>query len=403
MEPVAYNMAHKEILAQSCVLLDSSLEANLERPDLLDGIADLYRHAETAYGDGLVLSWSGRSTSALRERGVPVAMMMHRAIQDESESFGRARFAFFHEPIPGFPGNMDLQIMLTIMLQLRTDARVVVALDRNCAQAIWSWNVLLRAGFVPMSMSGEFLTAGSRLIPAADLEEAMERVSVELMTKRFKAQIASRSWGDRLACKWNFVVPGLPEAVEFHIGRLGQTGEQIALAARVPGRARQVCMGDLTFRVPAVSDRLMISTLQRMYRHFYFRLCDIVDTGELYEADAIDYEDLRSSATASGIWEGVATYLAIVSNYVKQYRGAGFDLPRFVTDAAQFRGDQVYFSGDFLRVPILPQSVRLYGTQLTGLLRKRELHSSARLSLLPWLATAAAVGQKITGSDKGIW
>jgi hypothetical protein len=37
------------------------------------------------------------------------------------------------------------------------------------------------------------------------------------------------------------------------------------------------------------------------------------------------------------------------------------------------------------------------------LLRKGELHNSARLGLLPWLATAAVVGQKLTGSDKGIW
>jgi hypothetical protein len=51
----------------------------------------------------------------------------------------------------------------------------------------------------------------------------------------------------------------------------------------------------------------------------------------------------------------------------------------------------------------MPQSAKLYGSQLTGLLRKGEIHSSARLGLLPWLATAAAVGQKITGSDKGIW
>ncbi len=147
----------------------------------------------------------------------------------------------------------------------------------------------------------------------------------------------------------------------------------------------------------------MISTLQRMYRHFYFRLCDIVDTTELAESGGIDYEDLRSSANASGIWEGVATYLAIVSDYVKQYRGIGLDLPQFVKDSARFGGDQIYFARGFLRVPILPQSARLYGTQMAGLLRKRELHSSARLGLLPWLATAAAVGQKITGSDKGIW
>jgi hypothetical protein len=54
-------------------------------------------------------------------------------------------------------------------------------------------------------------------------------------------------------------------------------------------------------------------------------------------------------------------------------------------------------------VPILPQSAVLYTSQLAGVLGKGEFSSGARLSLLPWLATAAAVGQKLTGSDKGIW
>ena len=224
-----------------------------------------------------------------------------------------------------------------------------------------------------------------------------------LMSKRFQAQIAARSWGDRLARKWNFDIPGLPEAVEIHMQRLGQTGEQVAIAAGLAGRARVVQVGEQTFRVPAVSDRLMISTLQRMYRHFYFRLCDIVDSAGLVEARAIDYQDLRFSAKVAGIWEGVATYLAIVSDYVKQYRGTGLDLPEIVTAAARFGGEQVFFARAFLRVPIMPQSAKLYGSQLTGMLQKGELQSSARLSLLPWLATAAAVGQKITGSDKGIW
>jgi len=88
---------------------------------------------------------------------------------------------------------------------------------------------------------------------------------------------------------------------------------------------------------------------------------------------------------------------------VKQYRGTGINLPKFVTSAARFRGDAIYFGREFLRVPILPQSVALYGTQLAGTLRKFELHNGARLCLLPWLATAAVIGQKLTGSDKGIW
>ena len=224
-----------------------------------------------------------------------------------------------------------------------------------------------------------------------------------MMQKRFGAQIAARSWGDRLAGKWNFNVPGLSEPVEIHMQRLGQTGEQLVLASKLPSRSRVIEIEGLSFRVPSASDRIMISTLQRMYRHFYFRLCDIVDSSSLIASGALDFDDLRYAAQAAGIWEGVATYLVIVSDYVRRYRGADLDLPKFVTATARFGGDLVYFGRDFLRVPIMPQSAALYRTQLAGLLRKRELNSSARLGLLPWLATAAAVGQKITGSDKGIW
>jgi len=224
-----------------------------------------------------------------------------------------------------------------------------------------------------------------------------------MMQNNFGAEIAARSWGDRLAGKWNFNIPELPEPVEIHMQRLGQTGEQIVLASQLPSRSRVVEIEGLSFRVPSASDRIMISTLQRMYRHFYFRLCDIVDSSSLIASGELDFEDLRYAAQAAGIWEGVATYLVIVSDYVRQYRGADLDLPKFVKDTARFGGDLVYFGRHFLRIPIMPQSAALYRTQLAGLLRKRELYSSARLGLLPWLATAAAVGQKITGSDKGIW
>ena len=225
----------------------------------------------------------------------------------------------------------------------------------------------------------------------------------KLMSRRFSAQVAPQSWGDRLAHKWNFVIPGLPEAVEVHIGRLGQTGEQVSLASSLLERKRKVFVSGFTFPVPSNSDRLMISTLQRMYRHFYFRLCDVVDTAALADAGNIDYVDLCFLSQRSGIWEGVATYLAIVSDYVESYRGSGLDLPKFVTAYARFRGDEVYFGRGFLRVPIMPQSARLYGSQLAWVLANGELHNGARLSLLPWLATAAVIGQKLTGSDKGIW
>ena len=226
---------------------------------------------------------------------------------------------------------------------------------------------------------------------------------VAAMRSRFGAEIAPRSWGDRLAGKWNFLIPTLEEAVEVHAGRLGQTGEQRTLGAHLPARRRFLSFDGHLLPVPSASDRIMISTLQRMYRHFYFRLCDIVDSAELVKSGVLDCDDLRRSARAAGIWEGVATYLVLVRDYVRRYGGEELDLPGYVLDAARFDGKTMYLGGNFLRVPILPQSLSLYRTQLAGLLRRCEVHSSLRLGTLPFLASAAAVGYKITGSDKGIW
>jgi hypothetical protein len=233
--------------------------------------------------------------------------------------------------------------------------------------------------------------------------ESNPRDICEFMTMHFQARIAPRSWGDRLACKWNFLIPGLPEAIEIHIGRLGQTGEQAAIASSLVERSRMIQICGQRFRVASISDQLMISTLQRMYRHFFLRLSDVIDSAQLMDEGLVDYKELCSQATQAGIWEGVATYLKIISDYVKTYRGTGPELPQFVNTAARFGGEKVYYGNGFLRVPIMPQSVKLYGAQLAGVLKKGELQSGARLSLLPWLATAAVLGQKLTGSDKGIW
>jgi hypothetical protein len=226
---------------------------------------------------------------------------------------------------------------------------------------------------------------------------------IELMGTRFKAKPADRSWGDRLANKWNFTVPGLPELIEVHVRRLGQTGEQTAVTRSLSTRTLMAEVRGYPFRVAAPEDRFVISTLQRMYRHFYIRLCDIVDNARLLDLQLIDFGYLHSLGSAAGLWEGIATYLTIISEYVESYRGHGVPLPSLVTGSAKFGSDQVRFRRDFLRVSILPHSMTLYASELMTLLLKGEVRNSLRLSLLPGLATAAALGQKITGSDKGIW
>jgi hypothetical protein len=226
---------------------------------------------------------------------------------------------------------------------------------------------------------------------------------VALMRERFKAHLAERSWGDRLANKWNFVVPALPELVEIHVARLGQTGEQTAITRSLITRSGMENFGLRTFRVPAPEDRLIISTLQRMYRHFYIRLCDIVDNAKLVEAGAVDYSYLKALADPAGLWDGLATYLVIISDYVKSYRGDGLSLPATVTRSARFGSEMVHFKRNFLRIPIFPQAIGLYASEWKRLLLNGELQNTLRLSLLPGLATAAALELKLTGTDKGIW
>lgn len=231
---------------------------------------------------------------------------------------------------------------------------------------------------------------------------------VAVMQNRFKARPDERSWGDRLANKRNFIVPGLPELVEVHISRLGQTGEQVAITNSLVSRAGTVRFGDQgfdgqNFRVPAPEDRLILSTLQRMYRHFYLRLCDIADTARLVDSGTIDYSYLKNLAESAGLWDGLATYLVTVSGYVKTYRGEDLALPSLVTDAAHFGNERVYFKKKFLRIPIFPQAARFYASEWKRLLLNGDLQSTMRLSLLPGLAAAAALELKITGSDKGIW
>jgi len=229
------------------------------------------------------------------------------------------------------------------------------------------------------------------------------RKVVKSMQTCFQATPTERSWGDRLAGKWNFEVPGLPELVEIHVGRLGQTGEQTAVTISLMARSCYIDLNGYTFRVAAPEDRIVVSTLQRMYRHFYIRLCDIVDNANLLVRGVVDFNYLRDLGSRAGLWDGIATYLKVVADYVEAYGGGRPDFPSFVTECARLNLREVTYRRQFLRIPIVPHAMALYAAELKNLLRTGDLRNSLRLSLMPGLATAAALGQRITGSDKGIW
>jgi hypothetical protein len=230
---------------------------------------------------------------------------------------------------------------------------------------------------------------------------ADERSIEKAMREEFKAHPAERSWGDRLANKWNFEVPGLPELVEIHVQYLGQTGEHAELARRVIQRGVTKTVGGYEFRVPAPEERIVISTLQRVYRHFYFRLCDMVDMASLIQSGDVHFGELKKAANSAGIWPGVATYLCLLRNYVESYGGI-VSLPDEVRSAAQSPESTVYFKNGYLRVS-KTMALGLYSRQLLQAGKHCDIRALLRLPLLPPLAISALVAHAFTGNDKGIW
>jgi len=232
---------------------------------------------------------------------------------------------------------------------------------------------------------------------------ASERDTVVILERELQAEVEPQSWGDRLAHKWNFRIPGLPQLVEIHVGRLGQTGEQNALPAQLEQTSGIRQAGPFHFRVPAPEEQVTLATLQRMYRHFYIRLTDIVNLTGLVREGRLDFVRLRNSANGWSIWPGVATLLKITSDYNERVGAGPLPLPAFVVQEARFGAGVTFVGEQFLRVPMVPQGSQLFLQQLAGAGATHNFRALARLSLFPALAAAAFVNLRLTGSDKGIW
>ena len=234
------------------------------------------------------------------------------------------------------------------------------------------------------------------LTPASDEE-------VRAVFAEFSAVQQPPSLGDRLAHKFNFRLPDLAELVEVHVGCLGQTGEHQSLAREVVSRHQWKPFGRHCLPVPSHEDQVAIATLQRMYRHFYIRLTDIVNIYGLLAENELHFARLESISKAAGIWPGVATVICVSHAHAVSYGAAPIEIPQQVRAAVRFDVNRTHLDRRFVRVPLVPEAAKLYLHQLAGNGKRGDLRAFTRLSMLPLLAAAAYVSFRITGDDKGVW
>jgi len=123
----------------------------------------------------------------------------------------------------------------------------------------------------------------------------------------------------------------------------------------------------------------------------------------LLRNQAADVFEPKKSADCGSLWPGTATLLLLARDYAAAYGAEPMRVPQEVVSSARSNGKRTRVSQKFLRIPMVPEAAELYTKQVLGIGARGDLRGVLRLSLLPALATAAFVGYKLTGSDKGIW
>jgi hypothetical protein len=224
-----------------------------------------------------------------------------------------------------------------------------------------------------------------------------------LMKSNFAAELNPQGWSEKLACKFNFRIPGLKRLVEIHVGRLGQTGQQTRIGRALLQRRTVKRFGALEFMVPSPPDQLLLAVLDRLYRHHFLRICDVVNTADLIKNHRIDFERLKQESKQAGIRRGLASYLSVIDEYYAHYKAERLPIPANIKKGASFGVDKVYAHAGFLRVPLFPQSAGLFTRELAKAVKRKDIGKSLRIGLLPPLAVAAGVRFRITGKTKGIW
>jgi hypothetical protein len=230
-----------------------------------------------------------------------------------------------------------------------------------------------------------------------------ERCALQVLRNKFRARGITRSLGDHLSHKRSFRLPGIQTTAEVHVRRLGQAGEHVQLAKRLITRRKPMHVNGYVFQVPASEERVIVASLERMYRHLYFRICDILNLAGLLVSDELDFAELQSVAEQSGIWPGVAACLKIVSDYISSYGGTIWAMPPQVSSVTELSSGMLFERDGLWHLPVMPQGASLFVWELTHAIRRGDLAASARLSLLPPLASVASLAYAVTGNSGRIW
>jgi thymidylate kinase len=217
-----------------------------------------------------------------------------------------------------------------------------------------------------------------------------------ILIGKFHAKLDKPTISERVSQKRNYRMRGYP-VLEIHCSRLGQLGEERALAKDLISNSERIRISGKTAYIPKPEYRILLCVLQRMYRHFNIRICDVYNTIGLIKSNSINWQELKSISIKYGIWEGVSRYLSYVQKIGRHY-GVELNIEHQLENWPELIKDKnMHF-----RFPLVSTGLKVYSKKIASEIGGFNLYSLSRISLIIPLSLIHFGSVKLFGKSK-VW
>ncbi|HYE16424.1 MAG TPA: hypothetical protein VD968_18440, partial [Pyrinomonadaceae bacterium] len=178
-------------------------------------------------------------------------------------------------------------------------------------------------------------------------------------------------------------------SLEIYHGRVGVLGEHGALISRLIRNGERTRVGEADFLVPSAEDLLVLQGMQKVYRHDYIRLCDVLSTASLASRERMDWDYVIGASAQLGTLYGLRSYLTYAGQVLRATLGRELlpaPLRARLTVGSCGRGK---FRGGVFVFPRARVAGRIYLGKVLAAARAGNWDGVSRLSLMPLVAASA--------------
>ncbi len=224
--------------------------------------------------------------------------------------------------------------------------------------------------------------------------ENAKQIKHIFLSKGFSLQ--KQGLAEKIAEKLNFNYKNSCN-IEVHCARLGAMGEHKEICQYILTNKTKIDLEGIRIWAPDYNSRIFLIVLQRMYRHFNIRACDVINVIKWYNQKLINPQQTIQIAKQFGIHYGTILFFQFVNEIYKQIHNQNlFDDPIL----AQKRC--VFFSNKLIRFNRKTLVPYVFLKKILWDISHLKLNPLLREMLIPPIATIAIINLKVFKKG-GIW